>query len=77
MAFPYLKHIGIYGYQKTTLLRLVNYPISPLEKAEKLEQLRALDNGIPIEVAEVNHDGIGIDTPEDLKKLKEQLKAEL
>jgi 3-deoxy-manno-octulosonate cytidylyltransferase (CMP-KDO synthetase) len=77
MAFPYLKHIGIYGYQKATLLRLVDFPVSPLEKAEKLEQLRALDNGIPIEVSVVNHDGIGIDTPEDLKKLKEQLKTQL
>ncbi|MEC9332006.1 MAG: 3-deoxy-manno-octulosonate cytidylyltransferase [Verrucomicrobiota bacterium] len=75
MAFPFLKHIGIYGYQKDVLLRLVNCPVSPLEKAEKLEQLRALDNGISIVVAVVNHNSIGIDTPEDLENLKEQLKT--
>ena len=75
-AFPFLKHIGIYGYQKDALLRLVNYPVSSLEKAEKLEQLRALENGMSIIVAVVNHDSIGIDTPEDLKNLKEQLKTE-
>ena len=76
MAFPFLKHIGIYGYQKDALLRLVNCPVSPLEKAEKLEQLRALDNGISIIVAVVNHNSIGIDTPEDLENLKEELKTE-
>ena len=75
-AFPFLKHIGIYGYQKHALLKLVNYPVSSLEKAEKLEQLRALENGMSIIVAVVNHDSIGIDTPEDLKNLKEQLKTE-
>tara|TARA_B100001741_G_scaffold68166_1_gene54338 strand:+ start:330 stop:1073 length:744 start_codon:yes stop_codon:yes gene_type:complete len=75
-TFPYLQHIGIYGYQKDALIKLVNYPVSPLEKAEKLEQLRALDNGISIVVAVVKHDSIGIDTPEDLKKIKEKLKKE-
>ena len=45
-AFPFLKHLGIYGYRRETLLRLVKFPVSPLEKAEKLEQLRALENGI-------------------------------
>jgi len=75
-TFPYLKHIGIYGYQKDALIKLANYPVSPLEKAEKLEQLRALDNGISIVVAVVKHDSIGIDTPEDLEKIKEKLKKE-
>ena len=75
-TFPYLKHIGIYGYQKDALIKLVNYPVSPLEKAEKLEQLRALDNGISIVVAVVKDDSIGIDTPEDLEKIKEKLKKE-
>ncbi len=45
-AFPFLKHLGIYGYRRQTLLRLVKFPVSPLERAEKLEQLRALENGI-------------------------------
>jgi len=41
-AFPFLKHLGIYGYRRETLLRLVKFPVLPLEAAEKLEQLRAL-----------------------------------
>src|SRR5262249_35609069 len=49
-AFPFLKHLGIYGYRRETLLRLVQYPASGLERAEKLEQLRALENGIGIAV---------------------------
>ena len=70
-AFPFLKHLGIYGYRRETLLRLVARPVSPLEKAEKLEQLRALENGITIAVAVVEHDSIGIDTPEDLQRVNE------
>ena len=75
-AFPFLKHLGIYGYRRETLLRLVEFPVSPLEEAEKLEQLRALDNGIPIAVAVVDHDSVGIDTPEDLRQVCEQFKTE-
>ncbi len=52
-AFAFLKHLGIYGYRRETLLRLVKFPVSPLEAAEKLEQLRALENGIPIAVVKV------------------------
>ena len=52
-AFPFLKHLGIYGYRRQTLLRLVKFPVSPLEQAEKLEQLRALENGIQIAVVQV------------------------
>ena len=74
-AFPFLKHLGIYGYRRETLLRLVGGPVSPLEEAEKLEQLRALDNGIPIAVAVVAHDSVGIDTPEDLQQAREQFKT--
>src|SRR5204862_5908759 len=55
-AFPFLKHLGLYGYWRETLLRLVKCPVSPLEAAEKLEQLRALDNGIEIAVVRVLHD---------------------
>ena len=75
-AFPFLKHLGIYGYRRETLLRLVECPVSPLEEAEKLEQLRALDNGIPIAVAVVDHDSVGIDTPEDLEQVRKQFKTE-
>jgi len=73
-AFPFLKHLGIYGYQRGTLLRLVKYPVSLLENAEKLEQLRALENGIQIVVVKVNYDSVGIDTPEDVEWVERYLK---
>lgn len=69
-AFPFLKHLGIYGYRRETLLRLVKFPVSPLENAEKLEQLRALENGIPIAVVKVDYDSIGVDAPEDVAKVE-------
>lgn len=69
-AFPFLKHLGIYGYRRDTLLRLVSFPVSPLEAAEKLEQLRALENGIPISVARVTHDSIGVDVPADVARVE-------
>lgn len=72
-AFPFLKHLGIYGYRRETLLRLVQFPVSPLENAEKLEQLRALENGIGIAVAKVDYDSVGVDTPEDVAKVVELL----
>jgi 3-deoxy-manno-octulosonate cytidylyltransferase (CMP-KDO synthetase) len=73
-AFPFLKHLGIYGYRRETLLRLVKYKISPLEEAEKLEQLRALENGVQIAVVRVNYDSIGVDAPADLKRVEQILK---
>jgi 3-deoxy-manno-octulosonate cytidylyltransferase (CMP-KDO synthetase) len=73
-AFPFLKHLGIYGYRRGTLLRLVKFPVSPLENAEKLEQLRALENGIGIAVVKVAYDSIGVDMPEDVKRVEEILK---
>jgi len=69
-AFPFLKHLGIYGFRRETLLRLVKFPVSPLEHAEKLEQLRALDNGIGIAVVKVEYDSIGVDMPEDVAKVE-------
>ena len=69
-AFPFLKHLGIYGYRRETLLRLVKFPVSPLENAEKLEQLRALENGIEIEVARVNYDSVGVDVPADVARVE-------
>lgn len=68
--FPFLKHLGIYGYRRQTLLKLVNFPVSPLENAEKLEQLRALENGIGIEVMQVEYESVGVDTPEDVVKVE-------
>ena len=69
-AFPFLKHLGIYGYRRETLLRLVKFPVSPLENAEKLEQLRALENGISIAVVTVDYDSIGVDAPEDVARVE-------
>jgi 3-deoxy-manno-octulosonate cytidylyltransferase (CMP-KDO synthetase) len=73
-AFPFLKHLGIYGYRRETLLRLVKFPVSPLENAEKLEQLRALENGIQIAVVKVNYDSIGVDVPNDVKRVEKILR---
>ena len=72
-AFPFLKHLGIYGYRRETLLRLVRFPVSPLEDAEKLEQLRALDNGIAIAVVRVNYDSVGVDVPADVARVEAML----
>ena len=69
-AFPFLKHLGIYGYRRETLLRLVKFPVSPLEQAEKLEQLRALENGIPIAVVKVDYDSVGVDVPADVGRVE-------
>jgi 3-deoxy-manno-octulosonate cytidylyltransferase (CMP-KDO synthetase) len=73
-AFPFLKHLGIYGYRRQTLLRLVRFPVSPLESAEKLEQLRALDNGISLAVVRVAYDSVGVDVPADVARVEELLK---
>ncbi len=73
--FPFLKHLGIYGYRRGTLLELVKHPPSPLEMAEKLEQLRALDHGISIAVVEVEYQSIGVDTPDDAERVKALLKG--
>jgi 3-deoxy-manno-octulosonate cytidylyltransferase (CMP-KDO synthetase) len=72
-AFPFLKHLGIYGFRRETLLRLVAFPVSPLEAAEKLEQLRALENGVPIAVARVAHDSVGVDVPADVARVEAML----
>jgi 3-deoxy-manno-octulosonate cytidylyltransferase (CMP-KDO synthetase) len=74
-AFPFLKHLGIYGFRRETLLRLVKFPVSPLETAEKLEQLRALENGIPIAVVPVDYDSVGVDVPEDVARVERLLKG--
>jgi 3-deoxy-manno-octulosonate cytidylyltransferase (CMP-KDO synthetase) len=72
-AFPFLKHLGIYGYRRDALLRLVKFPVSPLERAEKLEQLRALENGIPIAVVRVDYDSVGVDVPADVGRVERLL----
>ena len=71
---PLYHHIGIYGYRRTALERFVSLPQSPLEKREKLEQLRALEHGMRIEVALVDTVPIGVDTPADLERARKFLK---
>jgi 3-deoxy-manno-octulosonate cytidylyltransferase (CMP-KDO synthetase) len=73
---PFLRHIGIYVYRRETLLRWVSLPPSPLEKFEKLEQLRALEDGIRIGVAVVDGAAPGVDTPEDVVEVERLLLAE-
>ena len=73
-AFAFLKHLGIYGYRRETLLRLVKFPVSPLENVEKLEQLRALENGIQIAVVKVDYDSVGVDVPEDVARVEKILR---
>jgi len=72
-AFPFLKHLGIYGYRRDLLLRLVKCPQSPLEQAERLEQLRALEQGIPIAVVRVDYDSVGVDVPADVARVEQLL----
>ena len=76
-AFPFLKHLGIYGYRRETLLQLVKFPVSPLEHAEKLEQLRALEHGIPIAVVTVDYDSVGVDVPEDVARVEKILATDV
>ncbi|MFA5038260.1 MAG: 3-deoxy-manno-octulosonate cytidylyltransferase [Candidatus Omnitrophota bacterium] len=65
------KHIGLYGYTKDFLFIYKNLPVSRLESFEKLEQLRILENGYSIRVVETKHETIGVDTREDLEKVKQ------
>lgn len=74
-AFVFLKHLGIYGYRRDVLLRLVQLPVSPLEQAEKLEQLRALENDIGIAVVRVDHESVGVDVPADVDRVERLLAA--
>ena len=65
-GFKVFKHVGIYAYRRSFLLKYAALAPTPLEKAESLEQLRALENGYRIKVLESDFQGIGVDTPEDL-----------
>ena len=70
----YFKHLGLYAYRKPALDQFVSLPESLLEKSERLEQLRFLENGVEIYVGETPHDSVGVDTEEDLKRVIEILK---
>jgi 3-deoxy-manno-octulosonate cytidylyltransferase (CMP-KDO synthetase) len=74
-ASRYFKHLGFYAYRKPALDKFMFWPESSLERSERLEQLRFLENGIPIHVAETPFDTVGVDTEEDLKRVEEILRS--
>ena len=73
-AITYYEHVGVYAFKKQALINFTNWPMSPLEAAEKIECLRYLENGVSIKMAITNYMGVEIDTPEDLIKAAELLK---
>lgn len=72
----YYKHIGLYGYTKDFLFTYKNLPLSKLERTERLEQLRVLEEGFRIKVTETKYETISVDTPEDLERVKKYLQKE-
>ncbi|MDR3702634.1 MAG: 3-deoxy-manno-octulosonate cytidylyltransferase [Candidatus Sulfopaludibacter sp.] len=66
---PYFKHVGLYVYQRDFLLGYSALPVGPLETAERLEQLRAMENGYRIRVTETEYESLGVDTPADLERV--------
>lgn len=71
----YYKHLGFYGYRKAALDRFVGWPESALERSERLEQLRFVENGVPIYVAETPFDTVGVDTEEDVRRVEEIMRS--
>ena len=70
---PMYRHIGLYGYRRKTLLVLASLEPTPLERAEALEQLRALEHGIRIKTVETRHESFEVNTPEDLEQVRRLL----
>jgi 3-deoxy-manno-octulosonate cytidylyltransferase (CMP-KDO synthetase) len=73
IAITYYEHVGVYAFKKQALIDFTNWPMSPLEAAEKIECLRYLENGVSIKMAVTNYMGVEIDTPEDLIKASDLL----
>jgi 3-deoxy-manno-octulosonate cytidylyltransferase (CMP-KDO synthetase) len=71
----YFKHIGLYVYRRDFLLSYPDLSVGPLEKAERLEQLRALENGYRIRVVNTEYESLGVDTPEDLERVNQLFSA--
>ncbi len=69
----YYEHIGVYAFRKQAILNFTQWPVSPLEDAEKIECLRYLENGIPLRMVITDYMGVEIDTPEDLERAKQLL----
>ena len=74
LAITYYEHIGVYAFKKQALLDFTNWPMSPLEAAEKIECLRYLENGVAMKMVVTSYMGVEIDTPEDLIKATKLLK---
>jgi len=72
---PLFRHVGVYAYRRTALMVLASLEPTPLERAESLEQLRALEHGIRIRAIETSYDSIGVDTPDDLEQVRRLLQA--
>jgi len=73
LRITYYEHIGVYAFRKAALLNFTNWPVTPLEDAEKIECLRYLENGVPIRMVVTDFMGVEIDTPEDLEKATRML----
>ena len=69
------KHVGLYVYRRDFLLGYPALPVGPLEQAERLEQLRALENGYPVRVVETDYESLGVDTPQDLENVTRLFEA--
>ena len=74
-AAPAWRHVGLYVYRRECLLRLASLPPTAMERSEALEQLRALEHGIRIKAVETAYDSIGVDTPEDLERVRRLVTA--
>ena len=72
---PLYRHVGLYAYRRSALLVLATLEPTPLERAESLEQLRALEHGIRIRAVETQYDSLGVDTPEDLEQVRRLIAA--
>jgi 3-deoxy-manno-octulosonate cytidylyltransferase (CMP-KDO synthetase) len=74
-AADYYKHLGLYVYRRDFLMEYSGLPVGPLERCERLEQLRALENGFKIRVVETEYESLGVDTPEDLERVARLFEA--
>ena len=71
----HFKHLGLYVYRRNFLLKYSDLPVGPLERTERLEQLRALENGFKIRVVETDYESLGVDTPGDLERVRELIRT--
>jgi CMP-2-keto-3-deoxyoctulosonic acid synthetase len=72
-AITYYEHIGVYAFRKQALMSFTDWPMTPLEQAERIECLRYLEHGVPLKMVVTEYMGVEIDTPEDLIKATQLL----